>query len=613
MAITKTNFINYSRCPRYVPLESIHKNRLNADISYKDYLEDEKKEIITEILSAMYSTDEDEEIDLVDNIDEQLEAMLDYYKQVEIEAAKLIKKTFGGSVICAEETKEQKLFSSTINNIEYLCYVDIYNETTESINVIEVKAATTAGFLNIGYSKDKEFHSIFAKVNNTLYLKEELGDVGRDPIKYKANRSKLFNRFNEGRYLYDIAVQRYIIEKVITNKNIKYYLAVLNKDYVFPGIYNGDEPVYTSDEDGNELITLIDVTKLTEEYQSIIDNDRLKLEGYLLAKELRDYPLGDYCGYKKRTICKYFEPLCSKCIPKYNSVLNYIGGISLKDNDISIRGLDLINAGFINMLDIPEEKITNKNHLIQRNVVRGSSPYINKDKISTIINSLEYPIYHLDFETFPSPIPRFKGEKPYTQSPFEFSLHIEHSPGNCDKDKDNYIFLAKSNKDEREELVKKLLEYIDPNSGTLFAQKVDFEKGRIKELANIFPQYKKELMKIYNRGFDLIWILKTNNEVYKELGFDKEEAQEVNYYDINFNGSYSIKKTLPVFSNLKYDNLTVKNGTQAVTVYANYPKMSTSEFKNYYEALREYCKQDTWAMVVILDSLRKIVQPVSNK
>ena len=54
-------------------------------------------------------------------------------------------------------------------------------------------------------------------------------------------------------------------------------------------------------------------------------------------------------------------------------------------------------------------------------------------------NNLEYPIYHLDFETFPCPIPRFFGEKPYTQSCFEFSLHIEKEEGICDIEKDNYI------------------------------------------------------------------------------------------------------------------------------------------------------------------------------
>ena len=59
------------------------------------------------------------------------------------------------------------------------------------------------------------------------------------------------------------------------------------------------------------------------------------------------------------------------------------------------------------------------------------------------------------------------------------------------KNKDNVVFLAKTHNDEREDMIKEMLKYMDPNKGTLFAQNVAFEKGRIKELAHIFPEYKK--------------------------------------------------------------------------------------------------------------------------
>ena len=37
MAITKTNFINYVRCPRYVALAEIKKEKLDADISFHNH------------------------------------------------------------------------------------------------------------------------------------------------------------------------------------------------------------------------------------------------------------------------------------------------------------------------------------------------------------------------------------------------------------------------------------------------------------------------------------------------------------------------------------------------------------------------------------------------
>ena len=39
MAITKTNFVNYSRCRRFVALDEVKKERLNSDISYEEYID----------------------------------------------------------------------------------------------------------------------------------------------------------------------------------------------------------------------------------------------------------------------------------------------------------------------------------------------------------------------------------------------------------------------------------------------------------------------------------------------------------------------------------------------------------------------------------------------
>ena len=92
------------------------------------------------------------------------------------------------------------------------------------------------------------------------------------------------------------------------------------------------------------------------------------------------------------------------------------------------------------------------------------------------------------------------------------------------------------------------------------------------------------------------------------MNYDKKDARKVNYYHKDLSGSYSIKKTLPVFSDLKYDDLDVKNGTQALVTYAMFDKMTKEEVLFKYNSLLEYCKQDTWAMVVILDRIRHMVE-----
>src|SRR5574344_834948 len=147
MAITKTNFVNYSRCPRYAALNEVKKEKLDADVSFKDYAKEELNIQISEMLDSMYDENDEETIDLVDKTDPQLEAMMDYYRQVEVLASNVTQKLFGGKTKSSKSTMEQECFDFTKNGIKYLCYVDVYNESEDKINIIEVKATTSNKFL----------------------------------------------------------------------------------------------------------------------------------------------------------------------------------------------------------------------------------------------------------------------------------------------------------------------------------------------------------------------------------------------------------------------------------------------------------------------------------
>lgn len=621
MAITKTDFINYTRCRRYSALEEVKKDRLDADISYEEYKKQETLEQIKELLGSMYDTDEfDEEVDLTEKENAQLRAMMPYYKQVELEAGRITSEMFGGTTSYAESTRDQVSFEYLRNGIRYLCYVDIYNEVDDTINIVEVKATTNNNYLKlVANHKKGDKYPIFLKTGNIFKLKGEIPGYPLEsemPLdKYEEKREKLFNRYDLGKYIYDLAVQRFIIEGEYKNsnnldkiKNINYYLAVLNKDYIFDGEYIDGVANYKRI-NGEELITLLDMNEITREYQSIIERDADLLENRLFNPSIDDCSLGIFCKRKKTDECKYFTTVCGKMIPEKNSSLNYLNngqGFTDEFGD-KVKGLEIINRGYYGMLDVPDSWIKQRKHELQRECLEFDREYVDKDKLKSGLSLIKYPIYHLDFETFPCPLPRFKGEFPYIQSPFEYSLHIEYEPGKCDKLEDNFVFLCKTFGDEREELVKTLVENIKPG-GTMFAQNVGFEKSRIKELSKIFPEYKERLMEIYDKGFDLLWLVNTNSKMYEDLGYDKEEAKIFNYYSSKLSGSFSIKKTLPVFSDLSYKDLVVKNGTEAIVVYANYPYMQKEEFNLKYQALIEYCRQDTWAMVVILEALRNLVK-----
>lgn len=614
MAITKTNFINYTRCRRYCALEEIKKDKLASKMSIEEYKKEEENENIKELLSSMYESSEDGDIDLTHKVDIQLEAMMEYYKEAEMLAGLETIKTFGGNSIYSEETYTQESFDFVKNGIRYLCYVDIYNENEKEINIIEVKSTTSKKYLDLEYGKIGEDKTpLFYKKGNIYYLDKCNSDDEKVIKSYNTKINKLKNRFSDvGKYVYDLSVQRYIIENDLKEqKNIKkinYYLGVLNTNYVYDGKVVEGKRIYDRDKDGNEIIVFFNMNSLTKDMQNIIDIDRQKLEEYLSKCDNSKCNIGEYCQYKKNTACM-FSDICFKDVPKKNASFNYLNFKSFTDSDgEKLNKYDLINNGYYKFDDIPYEWLTNPNHLIQRNCYDNNELYVDTEKISAAINNLEYPIYHLDFETLPCPLPRFRGEKPYTQSCFEFSLHIERQPGVCDKEKDNIVYINRTTGDEREALVKLLCDSIDTSKGMMLAQNVPFEKARIKELASIFPEYSKHLMQIHDMGYDLLYIIRNNKKMFLDLGFDKEESSKINYYNKELSGSYSIKKTLPLFTDLKYTDLEIQNGTQALVEYSKYKYMNSSQLERTIIALIEYCKQDTWAMVEILRGLRKLVE-----
>ncbi|MDO9629626.1 MAG: DUF2779 domain-containing protein [Acholeplasmataceae bacterium] len=608
MKISKTRFINYIRCNRYTALDEIYRDQKKAVVSFtddpelEDLIGEENREKVSILLDDMY--DEEDE-DMLEKEDPQMDTMLPYYSQIEILSGDAIQRRFKGDVIYSLDTYLQKRFEHEIEGFNFYCFLDGYQEDKETIRVFEVKATTSKKFKEITYkNNDDEKIPLFDySPEGILMLQEDLlGDVNEE---YRKKISRLKDRLTkEGRYVYDIAYQRFVLEKSIqTNKKVKYYLVVLNSDYIHEGLVNErNEPIY-----GDDIVTLIDVTSLTKEMMSIIEDDISIVIQRLNTMNANPVSLGAHCQRKDTRQCKFF-PICYKHIPEYNSIFTYMGSHNgFKDEqDIRHERFDLINEGLVSAFDIPFHWLKRENNIIQRKVMESEEPYYHVPKIRAGISVLKYPIYHLDFETFPCPLPRFKGEKPYSQSLFQYSIHIEHAPGVCDKDSDNYSYIATKHIDLRKDLIAHMLDVIKDDGGSIMVYNQSFEQTRLKEMAELYPEYRVRLLDMVDRLFDLMFLLRGNQKMFTPLGFDKEEAKAINFYHNNLNGSFSIKKVLPIFSDLTYKGMGISNGTEALVTYARFPMMDAKTFELKYNELLEYCKQDTWAMVKILKELRKI-------
>lgn len=642
MYISKSRFINWTRCPMYFSMVLKYNPRGEDDI---DIERERREEILEELAEGMASSgfpeDDDEKFDAAPR--PELEALLPYYNQVEDEALKVAKKYFLGTFTADyRNVHNQRLFEYVQNGHTYRCYVDIYIENEDGINIIEVKATTNSKYIfktdDKGEKKGLFFSDAFRNGNTyPLFVKNEnIWQLNRENSKasdyasekFEQKKNSLLNRYGDvGKYPHDLAFQRFVIEHALRqagdNRPVSYYLAVLNSEYVFDGALDENSRCRYNTIDGQEIVTFLDMNETTEAYQETILKEIADLESYISTPHdvTQKVDVGKHCAWGGNTECLFWRH-CFKTlrdVPETNSANKYLDSHGkFKMGNIADK-YQLINEGYYKFDDVPQEWLEKKKHLIQRDCYDNGTEYIDKDKMQYWFSRLEYPIYHFDFETFGCPLPRFRGEEPYRQSVFEFSLHIEREPGICDKERDNFIFLNKECfDDERKALAKAIIDHFEFNEdgtlkGTMLAQNTSFEVGRLKELAKLFPEYRDKLLAICDKSADLLHLLRNNKGMYEGM----ENADVFNYYHKDLSGSYSIKKTLPTLvPTLTYKGMDVGNGVQAYIAYINYdsptPTVFDKENKNVMktkaerrEALKRYCQQDTWAMVEILRAVRE--------
>ena len=213
---------------------------------------------------------------------------------------------------------------------------------------------------------------------------------------------------------------------------------------------------------------------------------------------------------------------------------------------------------------------------------KTGKPVIEPDHLKTFLDGIEYPIHYLDYETVMHAIPLYPGTRPYQQVPFQFSLHVQDSP---DIQPTHTSFLHTNQDDPRRAFAEKLIETCG-DRGSVIVYYKKFEKGRNEELAKDFPDLADRLHAINDRMVD----------IYEP--FEKRWL-----YDPRQNGSASLKVVLPTYTDLSYDDMGIGNGEQALQKYLAFVKgemTDPDEISQLWQDLEEYCKQDTFAMVVLL-------------
>ena len=255
------------------------------------------------------------------------------------------------------------------------------------------------------------------------------------------------------------------------------------------------------------------------------------------------------------------------------------------------RKYEYYHRGIISFEDIIKKNLP----LSEKQMKQVEASYYNKpdiihqDSIREFLRTLSFPVYHLDFETFQQAVPEYDGLSPYSQIPFQYSLHIEQADGSLE----HREFLAKEGTDPRREIAESLCRDF-PVDVCVLAYNMSFERGVLQRLADTFPDLSGHLLSIRDNIHDLM------------IPFRQQD-----YYSKDMKGSYSIKYVLPALCpgdpELDYHALEgVHNGSEASAAFADLPNHSPEEIAVIRKNLLRYCCLDTLAMVKVLEKLRSV-------
>lgn len=372
-------------------------------------------------------------------------------------------------------------------------------------------------------------------------------------------------------YIDDVSYQKYVLEHCGINVTGT-YLVCIDNTYVFDGTL-----------DIHKLFKVTDLSEQVAEKLPEVEGDLEIAEGLLSSETEPGIPVGMQC--EKPGECEYWG-YCTRNLPKPNVFDVY--NLTMK------KKVALYDRGLIDLSSL-EKEASIKNDKQKRQIdfaVHDRGAYIDKEKIAEFLTTLSYPLYFLDFESVQPAVPKYAGTKPYTQVPFQYSLHYIESEGGLLKHKE---FLAQAGTDPLRPIAEALCRDI-PADACVTVYNKSFECTRLKELAGRFPDLSQHLLSIRDNIADLL--------VPFQSGW---------YYNREMGGSFSIKSVLPALfpddPSLDYHNLDgIHNGGEAMNAFPAMEKMSGEELEQTRRNLLEYCKLDTFAMVKVWEKLKEAAE-----
>lgn len=358
-------------------------------------------------------------------------------------------------------------------------------------------------------------------------------------------------------HLSDAAVQTWVLQQQGVSLT-RIELAHINNQFVYPG--GGDY---------QGLLTYADITATVQDLQMDVPTWITQARATASLDTEPNIAPGQQCTDPfECAFRRYCDPAAFDPLPSYSVRVLPYGGHLVKE---------LLAEGKEDLRDLDESRFSNPRHQrIWRTAQQGRAEL--DPEAGEIIRQLGWPRYYIDFETLNPAIPLWEGTRPYQQVPFQWSCHIE-TPDSLQ----HAAFLADGTEDPRRPFIETLLDTIG-EEGPVIVYHAAFERTRLQESAEAFPELAPRIQSIIDRLFDLLPLSRDH------------------YYHPDMLGSWSIKAVLPTIApELSYEGLTVAHGSAAQEAFAEILAPETSEEgrAELRQALLEYCERDTLAMVRI--------------
>ncbi len=375
-------------------------------------------------------------------------------------------------------------------------------------------------------------------------------------------------------HYYDLAFQTIVLEKSgLTIRNIS--VIHINNEYMRQGKINPQ--------------TLTTETDVTEEVKALINLTQEQIDKAFVILSTKTMPdisprFVNQLGVPRVNWFAEWLDIYKSLKPELDPYNIYNLGYSNAEQigKLEDEGIELI-------ADIPEELALRPKQITQIKTTRDNKRIIESQMIREFLDTFEYPLYFFDYETFSSVIPAFDGCKPYKDYPFQYSLHILDIP---DAEVRHEEYLHADNSNPMPVLIEKLKVDIG-DKGTILTWNMSYEKGCNTRMAEFYPEHKEYLESLNERINDLM------------IPFS-----QMWFVDKDFFGSASVKNVLPVLAlELSYKELDVSDGLKARRMWTQtvLEGKNGKDWEKIMSDLSKYCTLDTFAIVRILEELKKIV------